>query len=144
MYEQQEEYLVVVKYDVKLFLDLVHLKFRLQRVDEELCKVKKKCIERGLLGKGSAKLRKNLKLFEASADGYRERLEQIKLQKKDNLKKMKAVEQCLERDGSTLDAELEYRIPVGNMGGLTEVARDEASWNSHRQTEDSVVSQVIS
>ena len=55
----------------------------------------------GLLGKGSAKLRKNLKLFEASADGYRERLEQIKLQKKDNLKKMKAVEQCLERDGST-------------------------------------------
>jgi len=101
MYEQQEEYLVVVKYDVKLFLDLVHLKFRLQRVDEELCKVKKKCIERGLLGKGSAKLRKNLKLFEASADGYRERLEQIKLQKKDNLKKMKAVEQCLERDGST-------------------------------------------
>ena len=143
MYEQQEEYLVVVKYDVKLFLDLVHLKFRLQRVDEELCKVKKKCIERGLLGKGSAKLRKNLKLFEASADGYRERLEQIKLQKKDNLKKMKAVEQCLERDGSTLDAELEYRIPVGNMGGLTEVARDEASWNSHRQTEDSVVSQVI-
>ena len=41
MYEQQEEYLVVVKYDVKLFLDLVHLKFRLQRVDEELCKAQK-------------------------------------------------------------------------------------------------------
>ena len=26
---------------VKLFLDLVHLKFRLQRVDEELCKAQK-------------------------------------------------------------------------------------------------------
>lgn len=56
MYEQQEEYLVVVKYDVKLFLDLVHLKFGLQRVDEELCKVKRKCIERGLLKKSPAKL----------------------------------------------------------------------------------------
>ena len=37
MHELQEEYLVVVKYDVKSFVDLVHLKFRLQRVDEELC-----------------------------------------------------------------------------------------------------------
>lgn len=49
MHEQQEEYLVVVKYDVKSFVDLVHLKFRLQQLDEELCKVQKKCIETGLL-----------------------------------------------------------------------------------------------
>lgn len=41
MHELQEEYLVVVKYDVKSFLDLVHLKFRLQGVDEELCKSRK-------------------------------------------------------------------------------------------------------
>lgn len=54
------------------------------------------------------------------------------------------MERCFERDGSTLDAELEYRIPVGNMDDLTEVARDEVLGNPHRQTEDLVVSQVIS
>lgn len=41
MHELQEEYLVVVKYDVKSFVDLVHLKFRLERVDKELCKIQK-------------------------------------------------------------------------------------------------------
>lgn len=41
MHELQEEYLVVVNYDVKSFVDLVHLKIRLQRVDEELCKIQK-------------------------------------------------------------------------------------------------------
>lgn len=54
------------------------------------------------------------------------------------------MERCLERDGSALDAELEYRIPVGNMDELTEVARDEVPRNPYRQTEDLVVSQVIS
>ena len=41
MHELQEEYLVVVNYDVKSFVDLVHLKFRLERVDKELCKIQK-------------------------------------------------------------------------------------------------------
>ena len=68
---------------------------------------------------------------EFSEEDYRERLEQIKFQKKDNLKNLKAVERCLERDGSMLDAELEYRIPVGNMDDLTEVARDEVPGNPH-------------
>lgn len=54
------------------------------------------------------------------------------------------MERCLERDGSIKDAELEYRIPVGNMDDLTEVTRDEMPRNPHRQTEDLVVSQVIS
>ena len=94
--------------------------------------------------KRSCKNAEELEFFEVSVDDYRERLEQIKLQKKDNLKKLKAVERCLERDGSMLDAELEYRIPVGNMDDLIEVARDEVPGNPHRQTEDLVVSQVIS
>lgn len=83
-----------------------------------------------------------LEFFEDSVDDYREQLEQIKLQKKDNLKKLKAVERCLGRDGSMLDAELEYRIPVGNMDALTESARDEVPGNPHRQTEEPVVSQA--
>ncbi len=144
MHELQEEYLVVVKYDVKSFLDLVHLKFRLERVDEELYRVRKELYRERASQKRSCKNAEELEFFEVSVDDYRERLEQIKLQKKDNLKKLKAVERCLERDGSTLDAELEYRIPVGNMDDLTEVARDEVLGNPHRQTEDLVVSQVIS
>ena len=144
MHELQEEYLVVVKYDVKSFVDLVHLKFRLQRVDEELCKVQKEMYRERASQKRSCKNAEELEFFEVSVDDYRERLEQIKLQKKDNLKKLKAVERCLERDGSMLDAELEYRIPVGNMDDLIEVARDEVPGNPHRQTEDLVVSQVIS
>lgn len=36
MHELQEEYLVVVRYDVKSYGDLFRLKLRLQQVDEEL------------------------------------------------------------------------------------------------------------
>ena len=144
MHELQEEYLVVVKYDVKSFVDLVHLKFHLQQVDGELCKVQKEMYRNRASQKRSCKTAEGLAFFEFSEEDYRERLEQIKLQKKDNLKRLKAVERCIERDGGMLDAELEYRIPVGNMDNLTEVARDEVPWNPHRQTEDSVVSQVIS
>ena len=144
MHELQEEYLVVVKYDVKSFVDLVHLKIRLQRVDEELCKIQKEMYRDRASQKRACKTAEDLVFFEASEDDYRERLEQVKLQKKDNHKKLKAMERCLERDGSTLDAELEYRIPVGNMDELTEVTRDEMPRNPHRQTEDLVVSQVIS
>ncbi len=144
MHELQEEYLVVVNYDVKSFVDLVHLKIRLQRVDEELCKIQKAMYRDRASQKRACKTVEDLAFFEASEDDYRERLEQIKLQKKNNHKKLKTVERCLERDGSTLDAELEYRIPVGNMHDLTEVARDEVLGNPHRQTEDLVISQVIS
>ena len=144
MHELQEEYLVVVNYDVKSFVDLVHLKIRLQRVDEELCKIQKAMYRDRASQKRACKTAEDLAFFEASEDGYRERLEQIKLQKKNNHKKLKTVERCLERDGSLKEAELEYRIPVGNMDDLTEVTRDEMPRNPHRQTEDLVVSQVIS
>ena len=144
MHELQEEYLVVVKYDVKSFVDLVHLKFRLQRVDEELCKVQKKLYRDRASQKRSCKTAEDLAFFEFSEEDYREWLEHIKLQKKDNLKKLKVVERCLERDESMPDVELECRILVGNMDDLTEVARDEVPGNPHRQTEDLVVSQVIS
>ena len=144
MHELQEEYLVVVRYDVKSFVDLVHLKFRLKQVDEELCKVQKDIYRDRASQKRSCKTAEDMAFFEASVDDYRERLEQIKLQKKDNHKKLKAVERCLGRDGSMLDAELEHRIPVDDMVDLAEVEKDEVPRNSHRQTEDLVVSQVIS
>ena len=125
MHEQQEEYLVVVKYDVKSFVDLVHLKFRLQQLDEELCKVQKEMYRDRASLKRSCKNANELEFFETSEGDYREWLEQIKLQKKDNLKNLKVVEWCLERDGSMLDAEMEYRISVDDMVDLEEIEKDE-------------------
>lgn len=142
MHELQEEYLVVAKYDVKSFVDLVHLKFRLQRVDGELCKIQKEMYRDRASQKRACKTAEDLLFFEASEEDYRERLEQIKLQKKDNLKKLKAVERCLERDGSTLDAELEYRIPVDDMVDLVEVEKDAVPVNPYWVKENVVVADM--
>ena len=132
MNELQEEYLVVVKYDVKSYGDLFNLKLRLQRVDEELCKAQQELYRDRALQKRSCKTAQDLEFFEASEDDYRERLEQIKLQKKDNRKKLKAVERCLERDGSMAEAELELRIPVDDMVDLVDVEKDEVPGNPYR------------
>ena len=143
MHELQEEYLVVAKYDVKSFADLVHLKFRLQRVDEELCKVQNELYRDRASQKRACKNAEDLMFFEASEEDYRERLVQIKLQKKDNHKKLKAVERCLERDGSMLDAELEYRIPVDDMVDLADVEKDTVPENPYRVQEDVAVADMI-
>ena len=135
MHELQEEYLVVVKYDVKSYGDLFRLKLRLQQVDEELCKAQKEMYRDRALQKKYCKTAQDLEFFEASEDDYRERLEQIKLQKKDNRKKLKAVERCLERDGSLMEAELEMRIPVDDMEDLAEVAEDNVPENPYRVQE---------
>lgn len=140
MHELQEEYLVVVKYDVKSYGDLFRLKLRLQQVDEELCKARKEMYRDRGLQKKSCKTAEDLEFFEASEDDYRERLEQIKLQKKDNRKKLKAVERCLERDGSLAEAELEMKIPVGDMQDIEEIARDEIPGNPYHVQESVVVS----
>lgn len=143
MHELQEEYLVVAKYDVKSFADLVHLKFRLQRVDGELCKIQKEMYRDRASQKRACKTAEDLIFFEASEEDYRERLEQIKFQKKDNYKKLKAVERCLERDGSTLDAELEYRIPVDEIVDLVDVEKDAVPANPYRVQEDVEVADMI-
>ena len=143
MHELQEEYLVVVKYAVKSYGDLFRLKLRLQQVDEELCKVQKEMYRDRALQKRYCKTAQDLEFFEASEDDYRERLEQIKLQKKDNRKKLKAVERCLERDGSLLETELEMRIPVDDMEDLAEVEKDEVPENPYRVQEVVVVAEVI-
>ncbi len=135
MHELQEEYLVLVKYDVKSYGDLFRLKLRLQQVDEELCKAQKEMYGDRALQKRSCKTAQDLEFFEVSEGDYRERLEQIKLQKKDNRKKLKAVERCLERDGSLMEAELEMRIPVDDMVDLVDVEKDEVPGNPYRVPE---------
>ena len=143
MHELQEEYLVVVKYDVKSYGDLFRLKLRLQQVDEELCKAQREMYRDRALQKRSCKTAQDLEFFEASEDDYRERLEQIKLQKKDNRKKLKAVERCLERDGSMAEAELELRIPVGEMEDMAEIVEDNVPINPYWVQEDVVVAESI-
>ena len=143
MHELQEEYLVVVKYDVKSYGDLFRLKLRLQQVDEELCKAQKEMYRERSMQKRYCKTAQDLEFFEASEDDYRERLEQIKLQKKDNRKKLKAVERCLERDGSLAEAELELRIPVGDMEDMADVENDKVPENPYRVQEDVVVAEAI-
>lgn len=135
MHELQEEYLVVVKYDVKSYGDLFRLKLRLQQVDEELCKAQKEMYRDRALQKRSCKTAQDLEFFVASEDDYRERLEQIKLQKNDNRKKLKAVERCLERDGNLAEAELEYWIPVDDMEDLADVENDIVPENPYRVPE---------
>ena len=132
MHELQEEYLVVVKYDVKSYGDLFRLKQRLQQVDEELCKAQKEMYRDRALQKRSCKRAEDLEFFEASEGDYRERLEEIKLQKKDNRKKLKAVERCLARDGSLAEAELELRIPVDEMEDMANVENDKVPENPYR------------
>ncbi len=132
MHELQEEYLVVVKYDVKSYGDLFRLKQRLQQVDEELCKAQKEMYRDRALQKRSCKTAEDLEFFEASEGDYRERLEEIKLQKKDNRKKLKAVERCLARDGSLAEAELELRIPVDEMEDMANVENDKVPENPYR------------
>ena len=143
MHELQEEYLVVVKYDVKSYGDLFRLKLRLQQVDEELCKAQKEMYRDRTLQKRYCKTAEDLELYEASEDDYREHLEQIKIQKKDNRKKLKAVERCLERDGSLAEFELEYRIPVDDMVDLAEVEKDEVPENPYRVQEDVTVAEPL-
>lgn len=132
MHELQEEYLVVAKYDVKSYGDLFRLKQRLQQVDEELCKAQKEMYRDRALQKRSCKTAEDLEFFEASEGDYRERLEEIKLQKKDNRKKLKAVERCLARDGSLAEAELELRIPVDEMEDMANVENDKVPENPYR------------
>ena len=139
MHELHEEYLVVVKYDVKSYIDLFELKLRLQRVDEELSKAQKEMYRERGLQKRSCKNVEDMVSFEASESDYRERLGQIKLQKKDNHKKLKAVERCLGREGSLLEAELELRIPVGDMEDIEKIARDEVPENPYRVQESVAV-----
>ena len=122
---------------------MFRLKLRLQQVDEELCKAQQEMYRDRALQKRYCKTAEDLEFFESSEDDYRERLEQIKLQKKDNRKKLKAVERCLERDGSLAEAELELQIPVGDMEDMADVEKDEVPGNPYRVQEIVVVAESI-
>ena len=134
---------MAVKYDVKSYVELFRLKQRLQRVDEELCKAQQDLYKEHGKQKRACKTEENVASFEASEPEYYEKLEQIKFQKKENRKKLKAVERCLERDGSLEEAELEYKIPVDDMVDLAEVEQDEVPENPYRVQEVVEVEETV-
>ena len=63
-------------------------------MDEELCKAQQEMYRDRALQKRTCKTAEDLEFFEASEDDYRERLKQIKLQKKDNRKKESWQDEC--------------------------------------------------
>lgn len=123
---------------------LRYRKQRLQHANEELCKTQKEMYRDRAVWKRLCKTEEDMSAFETSEDDYRERLEQIKFQKKDIRDKLKAVVRCLERDGSLKEAELELRIPVDELDDITEIYKVEVPENPYRvqkaeTTADSVV-----
>ena len=112
MHELQEEYLLAMDYNVHSYMDLIKLRNRLEDVNEELCNAQKEMYRERGMQKRSCKTYKDVVLFEEKETEYRERLEEIKILKKENIKKLKIVERCIGKEASALEAEIEKRIPV--------------------------------
>lgn len=129
MHELQEEYLLMVDYNVNSYMDLFKLRDRLKDVNDELCGVQKEMYRERAMRKRSCKTYEEMALFEETGSEYRERLEEIKLLKKENLKKLKAVERCIERDGSALETELEKKMPVGEIEDINNIVADKVPEN---------------
>lgn len=124
MHELQEEYLLMVDYNVNSYMDLFKLRDRLKDVNDELCRVQKEMYRERAMLKRSCKTYEEMVLFEEKGTEYREKLEEIKLLKKENLKKLKVVERCIERDGSELETELEKKMPVGEIEDINNIVAD--------------------
>ena len=129
MHELQKEYLLMVDYNVHSYMDLIKLRDRFNDVNDELCDVQKGMYRERAMRKRSCKTYEEMALFEETGSEYRERLEEIKLLKKENLKKLKAVERCIERDGSALETEREKKMPVGEIEDINNIVADKVPEN---------------
>ena len=131
MHELQEEYLLMVDYNVHSYMDLIRLRDRVKDVNDELCGVQKEMYRERAMQKRACKSYEEMVLFEEKGTEYREKLEQIKLLKKENLKKLKVIERCIERDGSALETELEKRMPVGEFEDINNIVADKVLEKSY-------------
>lgn len=131
MHELQEEYLLMVDYNVHSYMDLFKLRDRLKDVNDELCSVQKEMYRERAMQKRACKSYEEMVLFEKKGTEYREKLEEIKLLKKENIKKLNAIERCIERDGSALETELEKRIPVGELEDINNIVADKVPENPY-------------
>ena len=129
MHELQEEYLLTVDYNVHSYMDLIKLRNRLEDVNEELCNAQKEMYRERGTQKRSCKTYKDVVLFEEKETEYRERLEEIKILKKENIKKLKIVERCIGKEVSALEAELERRMPVYEFEVINNIVADKIPKN---------------
>jgi len=128
---EQEEYLFMVDYNVHSYMDLFKLRDRLKDVNDELCSVQKEMYRERAMQKRSCKTYEEIVLFEEKGTEYREKLEEIKHLKKENLKKLKVVEKCIERDGSALEKELEKRMPFRELEDINNIVADKVPENPY-------------
>ena len=126
MHELQEEYLLMVDYNVHSYMDLFKVRDRLKDANDELCGVQKEMYRERAMLKRACKTYEEMVLFEKKGIEYRERLEEIKL-----LKKLNAIERCIERDGSALETELEKRMPVGEFEDINNIVTDKVPENPY-------------
>ena len=129
MHELQEEYLLAVDYNVHSYMDLIKLRNRLEDVNEELCNVQKEMYRERGVQKRSCKTYKDVVSFEEKETEYRERLDAIKLLKKENIKKLKIVKRCIGKETSALEAELERRMPVYEFEDINNIVTDKIPEN---------------
>lgn len=129
MHELQEEYLLTVDYNVHSYGDLFKLRDRIKDVTEELCNTQKEMYRERAVQKRSCETYKDVVLFEEKETKYRERLEEIKLLKKENIKKLKIVERCIGKEASALEAELERRMLVEELEDINNIVADKIPEN---------------
>ena len=129
MHELQEEYLLTVDYNVHSYGDLFKLRDRLKGVNEELCNAQKEMYRERGVQKRFCKTYKDVVLFEENETEYRERLDAIKLLKKENIKKLKIVGRCIGKETSALEAELERRMPVYEFEDINNIVADKIPEN---------------
>lgn len=130
MHQYQEEYLLLVKYDVKEILDVYETIEVLENKEKEIATRQKALYgERDSLKK-QCKTESDFVHFRNTAESYYQELNGLKSDKKKCRSERKILNRILDREYSAredrIDKELEREIPVGNMddpdiGRITDV-----------------------
>ena len=119
MHQYQEEYLLLVKYDVKEILDVYETIEVLENKEKEIASRQKTLYgERDSLKK-QCKTELDFVHFRNTAESYYQELNELKLDKKKCRSEKKILNRILDREYSAredrIEHELEREIPIGNM-----------------------------
>ncbi|MEG1958127.1 MAG: relaxase/mobilization nuclease domain-containing protein [Lachnospiraceae bacterium] len=119
MHKLQEEYLLLVKYDVKELSDVSVAIELLQQKEQDISQKQKLLYAKRDSEKSRCKTAEDFMRFEASADGYHEQLEILKTDKKNVKSDRKILDRIFWKEISDkeekIEAALESTIPVGDM-----------------------------
>ena len=133
MQELQEEYLLVVNYDVNSIMDLLELRERLLKVEETIKEQQKELYaKRGAL-KRNCKTPEDFEQYRQSEESYRNSLEKLKDEKNSIKQKLKIATRCADQFGSKIEFELENAIPVGEMDDIENIYDVEVPENPYRE-----------